>query len=86
MKKNVGKHIWYYGSFIAIQLLGLALVLSTAYDKQLQMMTMFITTFFYIFWSLLHQHMHHHLNAKIVTEYVLMGSLGITISLLFFNT
>lgn len=85
VESNIKKHIWFYSSFVAIQLLGLGLVLGVAYDKHLQMMAMFITTFFYMFWALLHQYIHHHLNAKIVTEYVLMGSLGLVVSLFVFS-
>ncbi len=79
------KHLWFYLSFAAIQVLGLWLILLVAYDKQLQMMTIFITTVFYLLWCLAHQYIHHHLNLKIVTEYILIGSLGLTVLLVLFG-
>ncbi len=85
MIANAKKHLWYYVSFAIIQLLGLLLVLLVAYDKQLQLMAIFITTIFYILWSLAHQYIHHHLNVKIATEYILIGALGLTISFVFFG-
>jgi hypothetical protein len=85
VESNVKKHIWFYGSFIAIQLLGLWLVLVVSYDKHLQLMAMVITTIFYFFWGLFHQYLHHQLTPKIVTEYALMGSLGLVVSLFIFS-
>ncbi len=79
------KHAWFYLSFLAIQLLGLWLVLLVAYDKQLQMMTVFITTIFYLLWCLAHQYIHHHLSLKIAAEYILVGALGMTVSLVLFG-
>jgi hypothetical protein len=85
MMHGIKKHFWFYISFAAIQLLGLALILLVSYDKQLQMTAILMTTMFYVFWGLLHQHLHHHLNAKIVTEYILIGGLGVTISFIIFG-
>lgn len=82
---NIKKHIWFYSTFVVIQLLGLWLVVSVGYDRNLQMMAMFITTIFYMFWGLLHQYLHHHLSFKIVSEYVLMGSLGLVVSIFLFS-
>jgi len=80
------KHFWYYFSFVALQLLGLWLVMALSFDRQLQLTAIFATTVFYLFWALLHQYVHHHLSPKIVTEYVLMGSLGLTVSLVLFGS
>jgi hypothetical protein len=85
VESNIKKHIWFYGSFVAIQLLGLWLVLTVSYDKHLQLMAMFITTVFYMFWALLHQYLHHHLSPRIVTEYVLTGSFGLVVSIFLFG-
>lgn len=83
MVKHIKKHLWYYTSFIVIQLLGLWLVLLTAHDKDLQLAVIAFTSIYYIFWALAHQYFHHHLTPKIITEYVLMGSLGMTVALFF---
>lgn len=85
MKAKIKKHFWYYTSFATLQVLGLTLILLTAHNKQLQLMVIIMTTILYLFWSLLHHYIHHSLPAKIVVEYVLIASLGITISLFIFN-
>lgn len=79
------KHFWFYLSFLVFQIIGYFLVVYTAYDKHIQLSILYITTVFYIFWSLLHQYIHHHINAKIVVEYVLVGFLGLSLSLFLFN-
>lgn len=85
MKLRIKKHLWYYVSFIIIQAIGFLLVLFTAANKEIQMTAIILTTMCYILWALAHQHIHHSLTAKIVVEYVLVGSLGITVSLFLFN-
>ncbi len=75
----------YYVSFAIIQSIGFVFVLLTAYDKQVQLLIITLTTFFYIIWALAHQYIHHHLNAKIMVEYILIGTLGVAVSLLLFN-
>lgn len=51
-------------------------VLATPY-KQLQMVAVVMTTFFYIAWGILHHLINHDLNTKIVVEYILIGSFGL---------
>lgn len=45
------------------------------------MLAVVITSLFYVGWGILHHFVHHDLNAKIVVEYVLIGSLGMTVVL-----
>ena len=85
MINNFKKHFWYYMSFLVFQSLGFFLVVFTIYNKQLHLEFIILTTAFYIFWSLLHQYIHHNITTKIVVEYVLIGCLGFTLSLLIFN-
>ena len=85
MKHRLKKHFWYYLSLTIILTLGLVLIVLTAYDKQLQMMVIVMTTIIYVAWSLLHHYLHHSLTVKIVIEYILIASLGLTLSLFLFN-
>jgi len=85
MAIRIKKHIWYYCSFITIQVIGFLLVLLAASNKQIQMSAIFLTTACYIIWALTHQYLHHSLTAKIAAEYVLVGGLGLTVSLFLFN-
>lgn len=78
---NIKKHLFYYLSLLGVVGLGIFLVLQTSYDKNLQSLIAAITVFFYIFWGSLHHYMDHDLTAKIVIEYILIGSLGMTIAL-----
>lgn len=76
MKFN--KHIGYYLSLVLILSLGLLLTFSIT-DKQSQMLIIALTAFFYVGWGILHHFIHHELTPKIVVEYVLIGSLGLTL-------
>ena len=75
------KHINYYLSIILILGLGFFLVINTSYNKELQMAMVIITALFYVGWGILHHFINHDITAKIVLEYILMGSLGVTVVL-----
>lgn len=79
--KSIGKHIGYYFSLITILALGIFLSLQTSGDRQLQMLIMVMTVFFYVLWGILHHLLEHDLSIKIVIEYVLIGSLTMSIVL-----
>lgn len=70
-----------------ILILGLGLLgLELAYgNKKLQTEILILTAIFYVLWGLTHQHQNHSLNSKIVVEYILIATLGIT-ALMFFVT
>ena len=85
MKKHMKQHFWYYFSFVVIQLLGFGLILLTASNRDVQRMMIIGTTCLYAFWALMHQYFHHHLTPKIVVEYMLIGTLGLIVSLFFFG-
>ncbi len=77
--KAAHSHIAYYISLIAILAFGFFLVFTASANRQLQMLIITLTTIFYVFWGILHHLINHDLNAKIVVEYVLIGSLGLTL-------
>lgn len=79
--KSIEKHIGYYFSLIIILALGIFLSLQTSGDRQLQMLIMVMTVFFYVLWGILHHLLEHDLSIKIVIEYVLIGSLAMSIVL-----
>lgn len=79
MKNRIKKHIAYHGVLIAVLLLGLFLLVATAYDPRLQVSVVVMTTVFYVIWALLHHYRQHDLTPQIVVEYVLVGILGITV-------
>lgn len=81
MIKKIKMHIGYYISLIAILAFGFLLVFLSSPNRNLQMMTVVLTTLFYIFWGIIHHVINHDLHAKIVVEYVLIGGLGLTIVL-----
>jgi hypothetical protein len=81
IRENIKKHIRYYIAFAGVQLLGLVLITLAAGDRQTQMFTVLALTVFYFIFAILH-HMHDHdLTAKIVIEYALFGSLGLTFAM-----
>lgn len=73
------KHFTYYIILISILLLGTFLAINLSFNKQLQMMAIVLTALLYAGGGIFHHALHHDLSTKIVVEYVLMGSLGITI-------
>ena len=81
MFTHLKKHIGYYFSLIIILVLGIFLSLQTSGDRQLQMLIMVMTVFFYVLWGILHHLLEHDLSIKIVIEYVLIGSLAMSIIL-----
>lgn len=85
LSPRIKKHFWYYVSFVILQVLGFWVILLTSFDRQMQFLAIFLVTGIYIFWSLIHQHVHHTLHPKIVMEYVFVGGVGIAISLLLFR-
>lgn len=82
MRKHCFSHnLWYYSTLTFIFILG-ALVFFQTTDKKLQISIVVITSFLYVIWGIIHHRLHHSLSAKIVIEYSLIGSLGM--SLIFF--
>jgi len=82
---RVRQHLGYYIAFTLVQILGLIVVLLAAGDRQMQLIAILATTFFYFIFAVAHHFLNHDLNAKIVLEYALMGCLGLTVSLVLFN-
>lgn len=85
MLNNFKKHIRYYIAFSFVQILGLILIVLSAGNRQLQFGAILATTVFYFLFAIAHHMIDHDLNKKIVIEYALMGSLGLTVSLYLFN-
>ena len=48
-------------------------------DRVFQIGVVVATTFFYVLWGILHHLTNHDLHARIVIEYILIGSLGLSI-------
>lgn len=81
MKKKIKEHASYYLSLLLILAVGMLLASHTAYDTRLQFAVVALTTFCYLAWGILHHLLRHDLSAKVVVEYVLMGSLGMAVAL-----
>ncbi len=72
-------HIGYYTFLFTILALGVFLSQQVSYSRQLQMLTVVITAFFYVGFGIIHHLANHDLTAKIVIEYMLIGGLVITV-------
>lgn len=77
----IKKHTGYYLSLLLILALGIFLAMQLSYDRKLQMSIILLTSIFYVGFGILHHFIHHDLTAKIVIEYILIGSLGVTVIL-----
>ena len=73
------KHTEYYISLIIILSLGFLLAYTNRSNRSFQILVISATTFFYVLWGMIHHLINHDLNAKIVVEYVLIGTFGLTI-------
>lgn len=78
---SLRKHIAYYFFLLLILLLGLILSFYFSFDRQLQMLAIIMTAISYVVWGVSHHFVHHDLTPKIMIEYVLIGSLGMSIVL-----
>lgn len=78
MSKNVD-HIGHYICLVLILIFGFLLVYLGRGRHDLQMAGVVLTTFCYVGWGIFHHLINHDLTAKIVIEYVLVGSLGVAI-------
>lgn len=85
MKKNIKDHLGYYIVFTVTQIIGFALVLSLAGNKQLQFPAILMMTIIYFTFGIVHHMINHDLTQKIVVEYALMGSFGLAIAIFLFS-
>ena len=85
MKKYILKHINYYLALCIMQLVGLFLLFSFSGHRDLQMTVIFISGIAYVSWAILHHYLEHSLSATIVLEYLLFGTFGVSILLLYFK-
>lgn len=81
MIREVKQHGHYYISLVLIMVFGALLIMQNQYGRGFQLLAMVLTALFYVCWGVLHHFVHHDITAKIVIEYVLIASLGITIVL-----
>ena len=77
MKKHL--HIGYYLSIIIMLFLGSLLVFAYRSDLQTQMIVVVMIGFFYVVLGLIHHRMQHDMHIKIVIEYILIATLGISV-------
>lgn len=85
MISSIRKHLGYYITFTAVQLLGLLLVILAAGNRQVQQIAILGTAIFYFVFAIIHHMLDHDLTPKIVIEYALIGCLGLAGALVAFN-
>ena len=84
MKKHKN-HLEYYACLGIILLTGFLLAIQFTH-KTNQMFTVVVIAFFYVLWGILHHILHHNINTKIVIEYIIISSLGMTVVLFLLQT
>jgi hypothetical protein len=78
MGERIVKHLGYYLSLIAILALSFFLAYSSS-SKIFQLGVIIATTFIYVLWGFIHHLIDHDLHPKIVIEYILIGTFGLTV-------
>lgn len=80
IKEQLHTHFWYYISLVVLQVVGLGVLYLTGTNTAIQITAIIFMSVLYMFWASYHHYFHHNLTPKIVVEYVLMGILGIVVS------
>lgn len=75
------KHSHYYIALFLLLLVGLLMSLFFSPNKQTQVAFIVLTALIYVFSGILHHIIDHDISLKIMVEYILIGSLGISIML-----
>ncbi len=78
-------HMGYYVSLLAIQLLGLGLIVLFAPHRLIQVVIVAFLAFAYLGFAFVHHKKHHDLTRKIVLEYVVIAAIGIIVSIFLFT-
>lgn len=78
--KIIRKHPYYYVIAGLIQIIGFVGVAFFAQTDQTKIEVIVLMTMLFTAFALLHHYFDHDLHPKVVIEYVLMGSLGITLA------
>lgn len=86
MIDRLSKHAFYYISLILILLSGFFLAYINSSNKEIQIGVVVLTTIFYVSWGILHHLINHDFTAKIVIEYILIGSFGLVVLLFLFKS
>ncbi len=81
MNRSLYKHLGYYVPLAGMLLFAIFIIPRLSYARQLQMILVVAIAIFYVVWGILHHIIHHDISTKIVIEYILIGSLGMTIIL-----
>lgn len=85
MLSKLLQHGGYYIFLGIILMLGFFAIYINASNKSFQLGTVVAATFFYILWGIMHHLINHDLSLKIVIEYILVGTFGLTIIFFLLN-
>lgn len=81
--KTLSRHLNHYIPLFGIILAGGLGIVHFSYDQMFQAMLAIAVAVSYVFWGMIHHHLHHDLTVSVFTEYFLLGVLGVLISLSF---
>ena len=86
MKKFV-KHLPHYLPLLGILVVCVIAFIFFPYDTFFKGAVLVAAAVSYVFWGIIHHHIHEELHISVVVEYILVASLGLIIILsLIFNT
>lgn len=77
---RISKDLFYYLSLFFILFLGGVSIYLAFPNRNLQVLLLATTGFFYFLWGILHHYLNHDLIAKTVIEYALIALLGVVIA------
>lgn len=83
MENYFKHHGKYFISLLSVFALCVFAITQTTYSKDIQMLIVMLAALLYVGLGIAHHITHHDLSAKIVIEYTLIGSLGMSIVLFF---
>lgn len=77
--KKLTRHMQHYLPLIGILLVGLLGFFIFSYDKAFQAVIAIAVATAYVFWGLIHHHLHDDLHLLVVIEYIVIATLGLVI-------
>jgi hypothetical protein len=85
IQKHLQHHGHYHLALFLILLLGVVFAYYAREDKQIEMIILISIASIYMLFGIIHHYLMHDLSAKIVIEYIAMGSLGIAVAFFVFR-
>jgi hypothetical protein len=77
--KHFARHLPHYFLLIGILFFGFGGLILFSYDRTFQVGIAIATAVSYVFWGIIHHHLHRDLHLEVVVEYIAVACLGLVV-------